>query len=63
MTKMIPSNKDNQNALIESQGFIPGSRTRNLVSNIVDKSINHLKGFTTKLFKPRKVGSVDLSGV
>jgi hypothetical protein len=24
MTKMIPSNRDNQNALIEGQGFVPG---------------------------------------
>jgi hypothetical protein len=38
------------------------SRTRNLVNNIVDKSINHLKSFTTKLFNRRKVGNTALSG-
>jgi len=38
------------------------ARTRNLVSKIVDNTINYLKGFTIKIFKNRKVGSAALSG-
>jgi len=37
-------------------------RTRDLVNNIVYKSINHLKSFTKKIFNRRKVGSAALSG-